>query len=87
MTAIELGTLNLGEHHPVTQRAVNWIFSLGTKKMFMSLEAFQSCAENNRCAEVCGETLRRLLHREPVSDRYVLGLAWALKELEDNIEE
>lgn len=30
-------------------------------------------------AEVCGETLRRIREGEPVSDRYVLGLAWTVR--------
>ena len=47
-------------------------------------EAFASCAiENNRLAEICLETLRRLEAGEPVSDRYLLGLAWALKGMEE----
>lgn len=49
------------------------------------MESFSSCAiEGNRFAEVCGETLRRVMQREPVSDRYVLGLAWAIHGMESS---
>jgi len=40
----------------------------------------QSCAiESNRLAEVCSGTLHRLMTQQPVSDRYILGLAWAVR--------
>jgi hypothetical protein len=49
-------------------------------ELAMWLEAFSSCAiEGNRLGAVCVETLRRILSGEPVSDRYVLGLAWAIR--------
>ena len=47
------------------------------------MESFASCAiDGNRFAEVCGETLRRVMTGEPVSDRYILGLAWAVQGME-----
>lgn len=48
------------------------------------MESFASCGiENNRLAEVCGETLRRVLAQEPVSDRYLLGLVWTIRQMEE----
>lgn len=45
-------------------------------------DAFASCAiEGNRTAEICHETMRRLLNGEPVSDRYALGLMWTLRDM------
>lgn len=42
-------------------------------------ESFSSCAiDGNRLAEVCSETISRLINNQPVSDRYLLGLAWAM---------
>ncbi len=38
--------------------------------------------EGNRLAEICGETLRRVIAGEPVSDRYLLGLCWTLREMD-----
>jgi hypothetical protein len=57
----------------------------GQGKMFMWSEAFASCAiEGNRLAEVCSETLNRLLNSQPVSDRYILGLAFTVMQAELN---
>jgi hypothetical protein len=48
------------------------------------MESFSSCAiDGNRFAEVCGETLRRVMSGEPVSDRYILGLAWAIRGMNE----
>ena len=78
------GTLELGEAHPCAYSAHTYINSLGAAKLMVMQESFASCAiEGNRFAEVCGETLHRLMTGEPVSDRYLLGLAWALKEAEE----
>ena len=77
---VERGTLLPTEPHPMADDAVRYVFSLGMEELFKIRDAMASCAiEGNRLAEVCGETLRRVLSREPVSDRYLLGLAWYLK--------
>ena len=71
----ERGTLNEGEPHPAAHMAHEYIVKLSPATLAMLQESFASCAiEGNRLAEVCGETLRRLLNSEPVSDRYVMGL-------------
>jgi hypothetical protein len=77
----ERGTLLPTEPHPIAQDAMGFISSLGLTELFKVLDAMSSCAiEGNRMAEVCAETLRRVLAREPVSDRYLLGLAWYLRQ-------
>lgn len=76
----ERGTLNDGEPHPMAVIAADYIRSIPITDLHVHLEALSSCAiEGNRVGEVCGETLRRFLYHEPVSDRYLLGLAWYLK--------
>ena len=78
------GTLAPGEPHPASTSALAYIAGLGWNKRAMYLEALSSCAiEGNRTAEVCAATLRRLERNEPVSDRYLLGLAWELKRMEE----
>jgi len=78
------GTLNPGEIHPAALDAMAYIRSVPTQDLFNLVEAFASvAASGNRSAEVCGETLQRILNGEPVSDRYILGLAWALKTMEE----
>lgn len=73
------GELKLGEPHPAAYDAQKFIASLGASEISTWLESFASCAiEDNRLAEVCCETLNRLLHSEPVSDRYILGLAFTI---------
>ena len=74
------GTLKIGEFHPAAHDAYAWLVSLDPLEIVKFEGAFASCAiENNRLAEVCGETLRRILNKEPVSDRYLLGLCWVMK--------
>lgn len=75
------GDLRLGEYHPAAESAMRWIRERGSHDLMMWQEAFASCAiSGNRCAELCSETLRRLMAGEPVSDRYLLGLAWAMRD-------
>ena len=75
------GQLNPGEAHPAAYDARRWLAEQDPAELLMWSEAFASCAiEGNRLAEVCGETLRRLLNGEPVSDRYLLGLAWNIRD-------
>jgi|GEM_PF-1583155 len=81
------GTLNPGEIHPAAQDAMAYIRSVPTQVHFNGLfnlvEVFASVAlSGNRNAEICGETLQRILNGEPVSDRYILGLAWSMKTME-----
>jgi len=77
------GTLRVGEPHPAAQSALEYVATLPFMRQMTLQESFSSCAiEGNRFAEICGETLRRVMRREPVSDRYILGLAWAIRGME-----
>ncbi len=74
--------LNVGERHPSTSSAIQYVFEKIHDPLL--LEALASCAiENNRIAEVCLGTINRIKNKQPISDRYLLGLAWFLKENED----
>ena len=74
------GTLKEREPHQAALDALAWIRGIPVNELFIWSESFASNAiEGNRLAEVCGETLDRLMRGDPVSDRYVLGLAWAMK--------
>ena len=73
--------LKPGEPHPAAQSAIRYVLSKITP---MLIESLASCAiENNRMAEICLGTINRIKENKPVSDRYVLGLAWFLKEMEE----
>ena len=75
------GTLAVGEPHPAAYSAREWIAAQPTSSLYLWLESFSSCAiEGNKLGEVCAETLQRLLRAAPVSDRYLLGLAWTMQQ-------
>jgi len=78
------GDLLPNEPHPMASSALAYLSGLGLQKLFEYQEAFASTAiEGNRLAEVCSETMRRVLAHEPLSDRYLLGLAWAIRDMEE----
>ena len=78
-------TLEPAEPHPMAFSAKEWIIkNFNIQELTMHLEALSSCAiEGNRLGEICGETLHRLMLGEPVSDRYLLGLAWYLRNAKE----
>lgn len=81
MSDDQRGFLKTGEPHPASINAARWIMGQPAIELARWEEAFNSCAiEGNRLAEICAETMRRLRTGEMVSDRYVLGLAWAMQD-------
>lgn len=73
-----------GEYHPAADQALEYIQNMDHLKLIRYSETFASTAmSGNRLAEICHGTLDRLFNKEPVSDRYILGLAWTLKEMEN----
>lgn len=80
---VEKGTLTEGEVHPASSIALDYIGSFSLADWAAKVEAIASCAlSGNRLAEVVFETLRRLHANEPVSDRYLMGAAWLIWQLE-----
>lgn len=74
------GELKPGETHPAAYLANEWLQQQTLAELMQWQEAFASSAiEGNRSAEVFSETLDRFLNGKPLSDRYLLGLAWALR--------
>ena len=82
---LKLGDLAVGEPHPAAATAKRYLEQNFTHaELLMWLEGFCSCSiEGNRSAEICAATLRRLLNGEPVSDRYLLGLAWTMRDCKE----
>lgn len=72
------------EYHPAAESALVWFkeWQLADLQRYMMVrEAIASTAlSGNRLAEIANGTLERLDKGEPVSDRYLLGLCWFLKE-------
>lgn len=80
------GTLSPGEPHPAAPFALSYIKSLPAASLAAWQESLSSNAiGGNRTAEICSETLHRIMAGQPVSDRYLLGLAWTLRELEAGV--
>ena len=81
MTETLNGTLEPNEYHPAADSAKEYILRLPASEITIWSEALASNAmSGNRLAEVCSETLNRLLKGQPVSDRYLLGLAWIIRQ-------
>jgi len=78
------GTLKEGEPHPSAYEAIRYLQDLGLSELAIYSGSFASCSlSGNRDAEILSETLHRFMTGEPVSDRYLLGLAWAIRDVED----
>jgi hypothetical protein len=77
--------LEVGEPHPAANDAFRYI----TQNMTGIIqESFASCAlSGNKASEIAYSTWERLSRGEPVSDRYVLGLAWMLRDMKEEEHE
>lgn len=75
------GWLNEGEPHPSAYDAKAYILSLPKIKLELAAEILSSCVPGNKHAEICMETLNRMNTGKPVSDRYILGLAWYIRHI------
>lgn len=74
------GELDPGEPHPAAFAAQKWLADR-PRAVSIYYEALCSTAiSGNRSAEIQAETLRRLLAGEPVSDRYLLGVAFNMAQ-------
>lgn len=78
------GTLGEKEIHPAAQIAFTYIKRVPVADLFIYLEAFASTAlSGNRLSQVCYDTLDRIMNGKPVGERYVLGLAWAIRDMQE----
>jgi hypothetical protein len=80
-------TIAVGEYHPAADEAMRYMrrwLAGDFSNVVRTQEAFASTAlSGNRLSEICLGTLHRLMNGEMVSDRYLLGLAWTIRNLED----
>lgn len=81
------GTLTEKEYHPAADSAmvwIKWFIASDPMRWIQIKEALASTAlSGNRLSEICLSTIERLAEGSPVSDRYLLGLCWFLR---DNFE-
>ena len=84
---MEQGTLKENEYHPSADSAMQYIkqFIVSNPTAWMVLqESIASTAlSGNRLSEILLSTIERLNNGLPVSDRYLLGLAWFLVTKQD----
>lgn len=79
----ERGDLVGTEPHPAIHSALEYYNNIPPDEFAKCIEALASCGiEGNRLGEVCCATLERLKDKSlKVSDRYLLGLVWTLRDL------
>jgi len=74
------GTLQQGSFHPAAESAIRYIKGLAPLDLLMYQDTFASLSiSGNKLAEICCNTLERIIKGDPISDRYLLGLAWTIK--------
>lgn len=84
MTTTAPHTIADGEYHPAANAAMRWVKDCMRNPLEWALakESMASTAlSGNRLADICVGTMERLEKGEPVSDRYLLGLAWTLRAM------
>ena len=81
-------TIKDGEYHPAADGAMEWLkdFMLTNPTEYLKIkESLASTAlSGNRLSELCVSTIYRLAKSKPVSDRYLLGLAWTVRQVYEN---
>lgn len=80
-------TLEPGEIHPSTYFAIDYIKKCQKGDDWIHILYALSTLTNNRTASICLGTLQRLSDGLPVSDRYLMGLAWLLHEINPDFYE
>jgi hypothetical protein len=77
--------IKANEYHPAADSAMAWLKGYMVqhpREYLMAKESLASTAlSGNRLAEICMGTIERLANGRPVSDRYLLGLAWTIMRL------
>jgi hypothetical protein len=80
--------IRANEFHPAARSAYRWLkgFMVSNPDDYLRYRTALSVAAEagNRQAQICMGTIRRLRGSEPVSDRYLLGLAWTILSLHNH---
>ncbi len=76
-----MSELNPGEPHPSSIPAFEYVKQMMISKPHLVESIASTALSGNRTAEICLSTIRRIQSGDTVSDRYVLGLAWMMKEI------
>ena len=76
--------LPIGVPHPAAVSAYEYIGKMPLLEMISWEEAFAStfiANPNSLLAEVCLSTIQRMMNGQPVGDRFILGLAWTIRNM------
>lgn len=77
------GEMPEGTPHYGAHIAMDYIRSIDQGQLLIYAESFSSVSmSGNHLASVCSETMSRILGGRPVSDRYLMGLAWVILNME-----
>lgn len=75
--------INTKKPHPMAYDAKAYLLEL-KHKLPVYAEVLSICASNgNSLAKICSETMELFLAEKPVDDRYLLGLAWYIRNSEE----
>ena len=78
-------TIADGEYHPAADGAMTWLKTLmiNDPKRYVTIKEslYSTALAGNQLAEICCSTIDRIATGQPVSDRYLLGLAWTVRQL------
>ncbi len=73
-----------GEYHPAANDAMAWFkdWQIADPVRYMEMREAMACTalSGNRLAQICHGTFERLATGQLVSDRYLLGLCWFLRD-------
>lgn len=77
-------TLKEKEYHPSADSAMEWFrnYQINHLKDWLMLKEaiFSTALSGNRLSEILSSTINRLENHQPVSDRYLLGLVWFIRD-------
>jgi len=84
---LDPSTLTENEYHPAADSAMAWLRAYKAHNWAQWARMQESIASSaltgNRLAEVLFGTIERMKNGEPVSDRYLFGLCWFLRNSEE----
>jgi hypothetical protein len=87
---IDITTIREKEYHPAADSAMMWLQDFiikNPKDWFMIIESIASTSlAGNRLSEILSGTISRIEKGEPVSDRYLLGLVWIIRDMTESKE-
>lgn len=72
-------------YHPSADHAMQWLkqFMVDNPKEYLIIKEsiYSTALSGSELANYCVGTIERMAAGEPVSDRYLLGLAWLVREM------